>query len=240
MTWDTGKGAWGAGAKRPAVLFGVQPALEGQAGWQGQRPRCQAVLEAGRPPQPRPKPPQADGAAFSQVLLPNKDTGWETGPLGPQAVLLVMPVLGPTAAVTSGCRLGIRKHAIFIIFNSEGQTSTVDQQEAGENLFPRLFPLLGAAPFLVLDINETNFVGLASNDDYIACGSENNSLYLYNKGLSKTLLAFKFDTVNSVLDKDRKEDDTNEFVSAVCWRALPDGESNVLIANRVQLRCWSW
>lgn len=59
-------------------------------------------------------------------------------------------------------------------------------------------------------------------------GSENNSLYLYYKGLSKTLLTFKFDTVKSVLDKDRKEDDTNEFVSAVCWRALPDGVSFLL------------
>uniref|UniRef100_A0A8B9VHM2 E3 ubiquitin-protein ligase COP1 n=1 Tax=Anas zonorhyncha TaxID=75864 RepID=A0A8B9VHM2_9AVES len=78
-------------------------------------------------------------------------------------------------------------------------------------------------------INEKNFVGLASNGDYIACGSENNSLYLYYKGLSKTLLTFKFDTVKSVLDKDRKEDDTNEFVSAVCWRALPDGVSFLLV-----------
>ncbi|XP_005996897.1 E3 ubiquitin-protein ligase COP1 [Latimeria chalumnae] len=83
-------------------------------------------------------------------------------------------------------------------------------------------------------INEKNFVGLASNGDYIACGSENNSLYLYYKGLSKTLLTFKFDTVKSVLDKDKKEDDTNEFVSAVCWRARPDGESNVLIAANSQ------
>uniref|UniRef100_A0A8C2AT23 COP1 E3 ubiquitin ligase n=1 Tax=Cyprinus carpio TaxID=7962 RepID=A0A8C2AT23_CYPCA len=69
-------------------------------------------------------------------------------------------------------------------------------------------------------INEKNFVGLASNGDYVACGSENNSLYLYYKGLSKTLLTFKFDTVKSVLDKDKKEDDTNEFVSAVCWLEL--------------------
>ncbi|KAM9427451.1 E3 ubiquitin-protein ligase COP1 isoform 1-T1 [Salvelinus alpinus] len=83
-------------------------------------------------------------------------------------------------------------------------------------------------------INEKNFVGLASNGDYVACGSENNSLYLYYKGLSKTLLTFKFDTVKSVLDKDKKEDDTNEFVSAVCWRAMPDGESNVLIAANSQ------
>lgn len=39
------------------------------------------------------------------------------------------------------------------------------------------------------------------------------------------MLTFKFDTVKSVLDKDRKEDDTNEFVSAVCWRALSEGVS---------------
>ncbi|KAL4689559.1 hypothetical protein H8959_012350, partial [Pygathrix nigripes] len=51
-------------------------------------------------------------------------------------------------------------------------------------------------------INEKNFVDLASNGDYKACGSENNSLYLYYKGLSNTLLTFKFDAVKSVLDKD--------------------------------------
>ncbi|MBN3318688.1 COP1 ligase, partial [Atractosteus spatula] len=78
-------------------------------------------------------------------------------------------------------------------------------------------------------INEKNFVGLASNGDYVACGSENNSLYLYYKGLSNTLLTFKFDTVKSVLDKDKKEDDTNEFVSAVCWRALPDGVRDTVL-----------
>uniref|UniRef100_I3KIQ2 COP1 E3 ubiquitin ligase n=1 Tax=Oreochromis niloticus TaxID=8128 RepID=I3KIQ2_ORENI len=84
-------------------------------------------------------------------------------------------------------------------------------------------------------INEKNFVGLASNGDYVACGSENNSLYLYYKGLSKTLLTFKFDTVKSVLDKDKKEDDTNEFVSAVCWRALPDGVSSPLYSVTLSL-----
>lgn len=79
-------------------------------------------------------------------------------------------------------------------------------------------------------INEKNFVGLASNGDYIACGSENNSLYLYYKGLSKQLLTFKFDTVRSVLEKDKKEDDANEFVSAVCWRT----GSNVVVAANSQ------
>ena len=36
-------------------------------------------------------------------------------------------------------------------------------------------------------INEKNFVGLATDGDYITCGSENNSLYVYYKGLSKPL-----------------------------------------------------
>ena len=30
--------------------------------------------------------------------------------------------------------------------------------------------------------NEKNFVGLATDGDYIACGSEDNSLYVYYKG----------------------------------------------------------
>ncbi|XP_006815329.1 E3 ubiquitin-protein ligase COP1-like [Saccoglossus kowalevskii] len=79
-------------------------------------------------------------------------------------------------------------------------------------------------------INEKNFVGLAANEDYIACGSENNALYVYYKGLSKQLLTFKFDTVRSVLDKDKKEEDANEFVSAVTWRT----GSNVLVAANSQ------
>ena len=34
---------------------------------------------------------------------------------------------------------------------------------------------------------------------FIFAGSENNSLYIYYKGLSKQLLTYKFDTVRSVL-----------------------------------------
>lgn len=79
-------------------------------------------------------------------------------------------------------------------------------------------------------INEKNFVGLATDGDYVACGSENNALYVYYKGLSKQLMTYKFDTVRSVLDKDKKEDDANEFVSAVTWRP----GSNVLVAANSQ------
>ncbi|XP_075222711.1 E3 ubiquitin-protein ligase COP1-like isoform X1 [Lycorma delicatula] len=79
-------------------------------------------------------------------------------------------------------------------------------------------------------INEKNFVGLATDGDYVACGSENNALYVYYKGLTKQLFSFKFDAMRSVLEKDRKEDDVNEFVSAVCWRQL----SNVVVAANSQ------
>lgn len=43
-------------------------------------------------------------------------------------------------------------------------------------------------------INEKNFVGLATDGDYVACGSENNSLYIYYKGLPKHALSFHFDS----------------------------------------------
>merc|ERR1719323_1726802 len=79
-------------------------------------------------------------------------------------------------------------------------------------------------------VNEKNFVGLATDGDYITCGSENNGLYIYYKGLSKHLFQFKFDAVRSFLDRDRKEEDVNEFVSAVTWR----DDSNVLVAANSQ------
>lgn len=78
--------------------------------------------------------------------------------------------------------------------------------------------------------NDKNFVGLATDGDYVACGSENNSLYIYYKGLSKHMHAYRFDTVRSMLERERSEEDTNEFVSAVCWRQ----HSRVLVAANSQ------
>ncbi|KAK0085322.1 hypothetical protein PV325_005432 [Microctonus aethiopoides] len=80
-------------------------------------------------------------------------------------------------------------------------------------------------------VNEKNFVGLATDGDYVACGSENNALYVYYKGLTKQLFSYKFDAVRSVLElQDRREEDPNEFVSAVCWRQM----SNVVVAANSQ------
>lgn len=79
-------------------------------------------------------------------------------------------------------------------------------------------------------VNEKNFVGLATDGDYVACGSENNALYIYYKGLTKQLFSYKFDAVRSVLEHERKDDEPNEFVSAVCWRQ----HSNVVVAANSQ------
>ena len=50
------------------------------------------------------------------------------------------------------------------------------------------------------------------------------------------LLTYKFDTVKSVLEKDKKEDDGSEFVSAVCWRVLPDGVSFICEGNLIKMK----
>ena len=79
-------------------------------------------------------------------------------------------------------------------------------------------------------INEKNFVGLATDGDYVTCGSENNALYVYYKGLTKKLFSHKFEAVRGILEQDRREDEPNEFVSAVCWKQ----NSNVVVAANSQ------
>lgn len=79
-------------------------------------------------------------------------------------------------------------------------------------------------------VNEKNFVGLATNGDYVASGSENNSLYIYYKGFNKKMLHVRFDAARSVLEKAKKDEELGEFVSAVCWRQ----SSNVVVAANSQ------
>ncbi|CAL4062949.1 unnamed protein product, partial [Meganyctiphanes norvegica] len=75
--------------------------------------------------------------------------------------------------------------------------------------------------------NEKNFVGLATDGEYVACGSENNALYVYYKGLSRKLFNLKFDQRRWMLDQEQKEEESTDFVSAVCWRK----GSNIIAAG---------
>jgi len=76
--------------------------------------------------------------------------------------------------------------------------------------------------------NAKNFVGLAVNKDYIACGSENNSVFTYAKSMSMPALTHRLESRNpftgAVLD------DTNHFVSNVCFQR----NANVLVAANSQ------
>ncbi|PKA52651.1 E3 ubiquitin-protein ligase COP1 [Apostasia shenzhenica] len=65
-------------------------------------------------------------------------------------------------------------------------------------------------------INEKNFVGLTINNDYIACGSETNEVFVYHKAISKPAAWHRFGSPE--LD-DTDDDGGSYFISAVCWKS---------------------
>ena len=69
--------------------------------------------------------------------------------------------------------------------------------------------------------NDKNFIGLATDGEYIACGSENNSLYFYYKMMITPVFKYGFEMdLDGITDDqlDVPEDKRGGFVSAVCWR----------------------
>ncbi|KAK3005857.1 hypothetical protein RJ639_015842 [Escallonia herrerae] len=64
--------------------------------------------------------------------------------------------------------------------------------------------------------NEKNFVGLTVNNDFIACGSETNDVFVYHKAISKPVTWHRFGSPE--LD-DTDEDAGSYFISAVCWKS---------------------
>ncbi|KAJ2775910.1 hypothetical protein IWQ57_000067 [Coemansia nantahalensis] len=77
--------------------------------------------------------------------------------------------------------------------------------------------------------NEKNFVGLTiSNGEWIACGSENNTMYAYHRNLSHPAVTHRFGNCNPVTGVEQVEDDPSLFVSAVCWK---NRTNTILSAN---------
>jgi len=77
-------------------------------------------------------------------------------------------------------------------------------------------------------VNDKNFVGLTTDGSYVACGSENNSIYVYYKDLPYPLLNYKFENYRSMIHPVRQDEVTSEFVSAVAWRT---GSPVIVAAN---------
>ncbi|KAJ2721132.1 hypothetical protein H4R23_004629 [Coemansia sp. Cherry 401B] len=79
--------------------------------------------------------------------------------------------------------------------------------------------------------NEKNFVGLTtSGGDWIACGSENNTMYAYYRNLSHPAVTHRFGNCNPVTGAEQAEDDPSLFVSAVCWK----NKTNTLLSANSQ------
>lgn len=92
-------------------------------------------------------------------------------------------------------------------------------------------------------VNEKNFVGLAVSSGYIVCGSETNTVHLYQREISRPLLSYKFDDQNNgtvktaaapataaTTDRAKKDESGSEFVSAMCW----SNRENILLAANSQ------
>ncbi|PVZ99501.1 hypothetical protein BB558_004502 [Smittium angustum] len=79
--------------------------------------------------------------------------------------------------------------------------------------------------------NEKNFVGLSvSSSGWLSCGSENNTVYTYDIGLTKPVIEYKFNSSAPTKYDDLTDKDPSLFVSAVCWKR----NSNTLIAANSQ------
>lgn len=79
-------------------------------------------------------------------------------------------------------------------------------------------------------VNEKNFVGLALKGDIISCGSENNSIYAYDRDLSKPLAVYKFSPPQCPLTGSALESDASQFVSSLAWRP----STNMIVAANSQ------
>ncbi|XP_050935571.1 E3 ubiquitin-protein ligase COP1 isoform X2 [Cucumis melo] len=73
--------------------------------------------------------------------------------------------------------------------------------------------------------NEKNFVGLTVNNEYIACGSETNEVFVYHKEISRPLTWHRFGSPDVA---DVEDDVGSYFISAVCWKS---DSPTILTAN---------
>lgn len=94
-----------------------------------------------------------------------------------------------------------------------------------------LLPSATAQPNRVFSghVNEKNFVGLGVQGDLLACGSENNSVFVYHRDLSKPLASFRFSSTCPLTDSSL-ESDVQQFVSSLCWKP----NTNMLVAANSQ------
>ena len=65
-------------------------------------------------------------------------------------------------------------------------------------------------------LHDKNFVGLSVTSDFIACGSESNTLYGYYKAVPRPVTNYRFPNADPLTGEETQDDDES-FVSSVCW-----------------------
>ncbi|OAD79988.1 hypothetical protein PHYBLDRAFT_14784 [Phycomyces blakesleeanus NRRL 1555(-)] len=76
--------------------------------------------------------------------------------------------------------------------------------------------------------NEKNFVGLSLNEDWIACGSETNTLYMYYKGSRIPVANYRFPDVDNMIGNEVGDTEPPVFVSSLCWK---NNSTRIVAAN---------
>jgi len=76
--------------------------------------------------------------------------------------------------------------------------------------------------------NEKNFVGLSTNGEFMACGSETNSVHAFLRLLSTPVVSHDFSPPQP--QREAGDEGGSHFVSSLCWRQ----KSNVLVVGNSQ------
>lgn len=66
--------------------------------------------------------------------------------------------------------------------------------------------------------NEKNFVGMAASDEFLACGSESNEVFVYFKALGAPVARRVFDAPAPGPDAGPALPPDSQFISSVCWQ----------------------
>ncbi|KAK9935937.1 hypothetical protein M0R45_012810 [Rubus argutus] len=105
---------------------------------------------------------------------------------------------------------GHRKAVSYVKFLSNNELSS-----ASTDSTLRLWDVKDNLPLCTYrgHMNEKNFVGLAVKDDYIACGSETNEVFVYHKGISKPMARHRFGSSDL---NDNSEDNWRRIIFYQC------------------------
>mmetsp|Transcript_15357 Transcript_15357/g.39080 ORF Transcript_15357/g.39080 Transcript_15357/m.39080 type:complete len:559 (+) Transcript_15357:150-1826(+) len=113
---------------------------------------------------------------------------------------------------------GHKKAVSYVAYNKENELLTASTDNT-----LKLWNILDSSPIRTLSghANEKHFVGMSVQDDWVACGSEVNELYIYHTSLESPLVSYSFrcsEADDSSGNNAGISSGGNQFISAACWK----------------------